>query len=192
MLVTTATMTNLFASREAHMNPFLAARGAHRMAHLVTIVSGRAIWIAGQHWRIFRSSTLQNFHYLVVKVIIPLVVRLLYRANSSHHFHVPLLYFICTMVILLGDCDSNDDCVGDLICFQRNANEPVPGCIGAENDGSRTDYCVSPSSAPSQTSEPKVQWSTIFPLARCQGETPQCHLCFNPYNLHWHTIVFFF
>ena len=33
-------------------------------------------------------------------------------------------------------------CAGNLICFQRNGNKPVPGCSG--NDGSRTDYCIRP------------------------------------------------
>ncbi|CAJ1954158.1 unnamed protein product [Cylindrotheca closterium] len=67
-----------------------------------------------------------------------------------------------------GDCDTNDDCIGDLICFQRNEHEAVPGCIGGENDGSRTDYCIPPSSLP--PAELAIQWSTIFPLARCQGD----------------------
>lgn len=76
----------------------------------------------------------------------------------------------------LGDCDSNDDCVGDFICFQRNEHEAVPGCIGGERDGGRTDYCVAPSSVPPPTTEAKVEWSTIFPLAHCQGETQYCHV----------------
>mmetsp|Transcript_12012 Transcript_12012/g.28728 ORF Transcript_12012/g.28728 Transcript_12012/m.28728 type:complete len:586 (+) Transcript_12012:138-1895(+) len=42
-----------------------------------------------------------------------------------------------------GDCDYNSDCATGLICQQRNANEPVSGCIGGENN-LRTDYCVSP------------------------------------------------
>lgn len=96
--------------------------------------------------------------------------------NSTHHFsstHFHSLTLSCTLALLLGDCDSNNDCVGDLICFQRNGNAAVPGCIGGENDGSRTDYCVSPSSSvpPPQTPELRVQWSTIFPLTHCQGKT---------------------
>ena len=47
-----------------------------------------------------------------------------------------------------GDCDKNEDCEGELICFHRDASdyyyEPVPGCLGGTEDGSRTDYCVLP------------------------------------------------
>ena len=45
-----------------------------------------------------------------------------------------------------GDCDEDSDCEGDLICFHRDKNEfkSVPGCSGADNDGSRTDYCIDP------------------------------------------------
>jgi hypothetical protein len=43
-----------------------------------------------------------------------------------------------------GDCDDNSDCIGDLVCFHRNAGDfsSVPGCQGGWRDGSRTDYCV--------------------------------------------------
>ena len=45
-----------------------------------------------------------------------------------------------------GDCDSNSDCVGDLVCYHREKGERkiVPGCVGGEEDGSRTDYCINP------------------------------------------------
>lgn len=41
-----------------------------------------------------------------------------------------------------GDCDNDNQCQGDLVCFQRGYNEGanVPGCRGSDN--SRTDYCV--------------------------------------------------
>mmetsp|Transcript_37630 Transcript_37630/g.91330 ORF Transcript_37630/g.91330 Transcript_37630/m.91330 type:complete len:220 (+) Transcript_37630:134-793(+) len=75
-----------------------------------------------------------------------------------------------------GDCDSNFDCANDLVCFQRNENTPVPGCLGGENDGSRTDYCVQPNiNNPTPTLPPTpglpIKWSTNFPLTRCQGKT---------------------
>ncbi|CAB9510281.1 expressed unknown protein [Seminavis robusta] len=44
-----------------------------------------------------------------------------------------------------GDCDSDDDCKGNLKCFERGPGDPVPGCEGGEEAMSRTDYCVSPS-----------------------------------------------
>ena len=44
-----------------------------------------------------------------------------------------------------GDCDSNDDCFGELVCYQRNGVENnVPGCGGLVAT-SNVDYCVSPS-----------------------------------------------
>ena len=39
-----------------------------------------------------------------------------------------------------GDCNSDDDCLGDLKCFQRSYGGPVPGCTG--NGAADTmDYC---------------------------------------------------
>ena len=35
-----------------------------------------------------------------------------------------------------GDCDSHDDCKGDLMCFQRKAGKSVPGCSGGSSDHS--------------------------------------------------------
>lgn len=44
------------------------------------------------------------------------------------------------------DCDSDADCEAGLICYQRNAGSPVPGCAGADNAG--YDYCIKPQPAP--------------------------------------------
>lgn len=41
-----------------------------------------------------------------------------------------------------GDCDTDDECAGDLVCFQRDGNEHVPGCSG--NDPTANDYCYDP------------------------------------------------
>eukprot|EP00980_Cylindrotheca_fusiformis_P025931 scaffold14920_cov63-Cylindrotheca_fusiformis.AAC.4 len=54
-----------------------------------------------------------------------------------------------------GDCDDDNDCAGYMVCFQRDSNEPVPGCVGGESDNSRTDYCV---------------FQTQFPLSACQSD----------------------
>jgi hypothetical protein len=58
---------------------------------------------------------------------------------------------VCTLnisflTLLSGDCDIDSDCAGSLVCYQRDRGDfqPVPGCDGGENDGSRTDYCVEP------------------------------------------------
>ena len=41
-----------------------------------------------------------------------------------------------------GDCDNDEECKGELVCFHRNGGEEVPGCEG--NDVSTVDYCISP------------------------------------------------
>ena len=44
-----------------------------------------------------------------------------------------------------GDCDIDDDCDGNLVCFQREeGGGAVPGCVGGEEAVSRTDFCVRP------------------------------------------------
>jgi uncharacterized surface protein with fasciclin (FAS1) repeats len=45
-----------------------------------------------------------------------------------------------------GDCDSDDDCMDDYVCFKRRKNsfKKVPGCRGGRSDKSGTDYCVDP------------------------------------------------
>ena len=43
-----------------------------------------------------------------------------------------------------GDCDSDSDCADGLTCFQRDANEEVPGCVGGLEDSSSADYCIAP------------------------------------------------
>ena len=39
-----------------------------------------------------------------------------------------------------GDCDKDSDCSSGLTCFQRDGDEPIPGCFGSGKKGS--DYCV--------------------------------------------------
>lgn len=47
-----------------------------------------------------------------------------------------------------GDCDSDIECQGSLICYQRDEGEEVPGCDGGQEDESRTDFCVKPGCRP--------------------------------------------
>lgn len=57
-----------------------------------------------------------------------------------------------------GDCDTDDECEGLLKCFQRNANEAVPGCEGTGDDlGS--DYCYNDGTSV----DPTVSSSTLDP-----------------------------
>ena len=39
-----------------------------------------------------------------------------------------------------GDCDSDNDCGGDLLCFQRDGTEAVPGCEGDGEAATGRDY----------------------------------------------------
>lgn len=45
-----------------------------------------------------------------------------------------------------GDCDSDDDCAGNLVCFQRSGSQSVPGCSGGSSYKESHDFCVEPSS----------------------------------------------
>eukprot|EP00980_Cylindrotheca_fusiformis_P000752 scaffold175_cov153-Cylindrotheca_fusiformis.AAC.4 len=99
-----------------------------------------------------------------------------------------------------GDCDDDDDCEGGLVCFQRDANESVPGCSGGGKDNSRTDYCVRSTESPPPTNDPSpnptpaptlsqgtppptpaptpgpthhilpLKITQSFPLGRCEGD----------------------
>lgn len=46
-----------------------------------------------------------------------------------------------------GDCDTDADCAGNLICLQRSNNEEIPGC-SLENAGileaKLGDFCIQP------------------------------------------------
>eukprot|EP00980_Cylindrotheca_fusiformis_P017051 scaffold5231_cov83-Cylindrotheca_fusiformis.AAC.6 len=61
-----------------------------------------------------------------------------------------------------GDCDSDSDCRDGLRCFQRDEHDPVPGCQGGEEDGSRTDYCVR--SVDHDSDGDDLHFSKNFPL----------------------------
>eukprot|EP00980_Cylindrotheca_fusiformis_P024826 scaffold12540_cov105-Cylindrotheca_fusiformis.AAC.5 len=69
--------------------------------------------------------------------------------------------------ICQGDCDSDSDCDEGLACFQRNANEAIPGCRGGLDDDSAHDYCVPQVWLPLLP----VEEAHSFPLGQCQGES---------------------
>lgn len=33
----------------------------------------------------------------------------------------------------IGDCDADSDCTGSLVCKDRDAGEPVEGCLGSDD-----------------------------------------------------------
>lgn len=58
----------------------------------------------------------------------------------------------------LSDCDSDSDCDGELVCWQRSrATDPLPGCAGSLED--ETDICVEqnflPTSSPTMRPTPR-------------------------------------
>ena len=68
-----------------------------------------------------------------------------------------------------GDCDNDEQCEGDLLCFERSGTEAVPGCEGTGQSG--VDYCFS---RPSEN----YLWvmgnngipAEAFPLGLCSGD----------------------
>lgn len=42
----------------------------------------------------------------------------------------------------VGDCDGDRGCAGDLRCFQRSGNEPIPGCAGGDDEATREFACL--------------------------------------------------
>jgi hypothetical protein len=103
-----------------------------------------------------------------------------FKKYGSHKGSLVLTFLVnlnnVKMLLGQGDCDSNSDCRGGMVCFQRNEHDPVPGCVGGENDGSRTDYCIASSApAPSPTTtvvttgDKELKSSSSFPLSECEG-----------------------
>lgn len=41
-----------------------------------------------------------------------------------------------------GDCDRDQECEGDLVCYERNGVMRVPGCLG--QGAADRDYCTHP------------------------------------------------
>ena len=60
-----------------------------------------------------------------------------------------------------GECNSDDDCDGNLVCFIRRANEPVPGCSGTISRS--TNVCIRP-----VTPESRLYPGTGYSL--CEGD----------------------
>ncbi|KAL3916149.1 MAG: hypothetical protein SGILL_005311 [Bacillariaceae sp.] len=79
-----------------------------------------------------------------------------------------------------GDCDTDDDCMDGLICFQRNENQTVPGCVGGDAIGELTDFCIldpfgegyvdPPTEAPSASLQPPTDLPTSKPVTVADEE----------------------
>ena len=73
-------------------------------------------------------------------------------APSSAHTAIDKLEFISwnpptPMEHCTGDCDRDDDCSGEMICFQRSGASPVPGCESSDGIPAIADFCAYPSDA---------------------------------------------
>jgi hypothetical protein len=55
--------------------------------------------------------------------------------------HTRISYAYCASCCPPGDCDTDDDCEGDLVCYQIDSGS-VPGCSGSTT--SKTDFCAKP------------------------------------------------
>lgn len=77
-----------------------------------------------------------------------------------------------------GDCNTNFDCLPGLVCWQRDAGDPVaPGCPDLVDTTTRSDFCVDPEKIPSgypsynPTQLPSVTPSIQPSLVPTQSET---------------------
>ena len=63
------------------------------------------------------------------------------------------------------DCDNDDQCAGDLRCFQRSGTTEIPGCTGS-SEFPGDDFCYD---GPSFLKYRGNNGSGPFPLGECEG-----------------------
>ena len=68
-----------------------------------------------------------------------------------------------------GDCDGDDDCQGNLVCFQRTGDEAVAGCSGDAAPG--WDYCYNPRGSGSAPAPPPAPAPAQATASRFQDYT---------------------
>ncbi|CAJ1933102.1 unnamed protein product [Cylindrotheca closterium] len=94
------------------------------------------------------------------------------NGNPSHEF---------PLAMCEGDCDSDNDCMDNLICRQRDGTESVPGCNGSGNNPG-TDFCTDPSlSLTTQSSSGgfmlRLYWQSSYFWQETHAETWWCLEC---------------
>ncbi|KAI2504379.1 Bacterial protein of unknown function (DUF839) [Fragilaria crotonensis] len=68
-----------------------------------------------------------------------------------------------------GDCDTSQECFGDLLCFERSGTQAVPGCSGTGTSGK--DYCYKPNGENSLAyTGDNGKPARSFPLGKCEGD----------------------
>lgn len=118
----------------------------------------------------------------VAPLVAPPAIPIVNFGGDPEEFRLPLK--LCE-----GDCDFVTDCAPGLICFQRDAFEEVPGCIGGGQDYTNTDYCVfdpfgagydgptlPPTTSPTVTARPTITPLTPIPLTDFGGTPPSMPL----------------
>ncbi|KAL3909150.1 MAG: hypothetical protein SGILL_008201 [Bacillariaceae sp.] len=81
-----------------------------------------------------------------------------------------------------GDCDTDEDCMDGLVCFQRNGNQTVPGCTAGDFPMDRlTDFCIldpfgsgyvdPPTEAPTSGLQPPSDLPTVRPATDVPATT---------------------
>jgi len=79
-----------------------------------------------------------------------------------------------------GDCDNDEDCAGDLICFDRSSGStaPVPGCSGEGSAG--RDYCTEPPPPTDAPSDAPSSVPTMSPTFAPTGPLPSLTIVQKP------------
>jgi len=91
----------------------------------------------------YKNATTGLISESVSSTSIELPLLFVYKENPPNISNLPL--HLCQ-----GDCDSDDDCVDDLICYTKAFNESsVPGCSGVSI--TRTDHCIDPNALVAET-----------------------------------------
>lgn len=126
----------------------------------------------------FEAPTEQVQNPTFAPLVAPPAIPVVNFGGDPEEFRLPL--GLCQ-----GDCDFTSDCAPGLICYRRDALDPVPGCLGGENDDTNTDYCVfdpfgtgyvvpteEPTGAPTITNRPTLVPLVPIPLTDFGGTPP--------------------
>ena len=100
------------------------------------------------------GTILRTFHWVAVRVrSFSIAVESQNRRLSQYNYSA-------------GDCDRDSHCAEGLVCFQRNGDEEVPGCLLGAGAVSGKDYCVSENAT--------VLPPTLSPVSTPPSSTETC------------------
>ena len=81
--------------------------------------------------------------------------------QPSPDYRFTIVAHLTSDVFLVHTVDSDSQCEGDLVCFQRDSVEAVPGCYGTGSSG--WDYCYKPGTPPPTTTKSPTASPTLCP-----------------------------